>query len=64
MKHDLRVLCRNWETTNRSDVSYVAALDFALRTHRDLVDGMFPSFVHLNCTAGTLPTGLNGHGRC
>jgi hypothetical protein len=42
-----------------SSPSRLAALDFALRKHPELVDGLFPSFVHLNCSTGALPSGLN-----
>jgi hypothetical protein len=51
----------NWLTANVSGINtdYEAALAFALSTHADLVDGMFPSFVHLNCSTGSLPAGLD-----
>jgi hypothetical protein len=45
----------NWQDppgTSRS-LTYKAAMDFALRTHRDLVDVVFPSFIHLNCTTAS-----------
>jgi hypothetical protein len=48
----------NW-LSPRSSLARAAAIDFALYTHRDLVDGMFPSFVHLNCTTGSLPAELD-----
>ena len=51
----------NWQTTagSSSNKARQAALDFALHTNRILVDGVFPSFVHLNCSTGLLPGGLN-----
>ena len=42
----------NWLTTNRTDAAYVAALAFT-RRHRDLVDGVMPSFIHLNCSSSS-----------
>ncbi len=48
----------NWQSAGSSKARQ-AALDFALSTDRLLVDGIFPSFVHLNCSTGLLPSGLN-----
>jgi len=42
-----RLLAANNETPWKE--SYAASLDFALNTHRDLVDGVFPMCTHLNC---------------
>jgi hypothetical protein len=48
-----RYIGHDWNWLSPPDhPARLAALNFALKTHRELVDGVFPSFLHLNCTSG------------
>ena len=46
--------------------AYEAALDFALHTHADLVDVVFPGFIHRNraCNSQIRPIHESGHIFC
>jgi hypothetical protein len=52
-KHIDWYIGHDWNWLSEPDhPARMAALEFALKTHQDLVDGVFPSFLHLNCTSG------------
>ena len=65
IKHIDWYIGHDWNWLSEPDnPARVTALEFALETHRDLVDGVFPSFLHLNCTSrsGSLVPDVNFSG--